>query len=63
MEIRKDIKQLLKGVGKSGADLSRELDMNYDLLNAYLNGRKKMPRELDTAIEAVIEKWAYDIQA
>lgn len=57
-EIRQDIKNVLGTLGKKMSDLSRELNMNYDVLSAYLNGRRIMPSEIQGKINDVISKWA-----
>jgi plasmid maintenance system antidote protein VapI len=57
-EVRDDVKGVLNTLGKKMTDLSRELQINYDTLNAYLNGRREMPSEISERIEKVITKWA-----
>ena len=41
-EKRDDIKAVLKGLGKTQADLALALQMNYDVLHSFLAGRRKM---------------------
>ena len=49
-EIRDDIKKALKESGKTSADLARFLGKNYDVVNRWLNGRAKMPEDVDNQI-------------
>jgi DNA transposition AAA+ family ATPase len=57
MEIRTDIKARLVVYGKTMAALARAIDVNYEMLNRYLNGRAKMPAAVEEQIEAQFEKW------
>ncbi len=61
LEVRDDIKFIVRRLGKSLSDLSRTLDMNYDSLNHYLNGRRKMKPELAEKIEKVLSEWEHGI--
>ena len=55
--IRNDIKNRLKSKEKSTSDLSRELEMNYDTLGGFLNGRKRMTKDIEARIIEVLESW------
>ena len=57
MIIRMDIKSALKTANKSSADLARGIEINYEVLNRYLNGRAKMPVSIEKKITAKIEEW------
>jgi len=56
-EIRDDIKGVLRTLGKRVSDLSRALDINYDVLSGYLNGRRTMPTHIQENINGIISKW------
>lgn len=57
LEVQDDIKSRIKKTGHKSSELSRKLDMNYDSLNAYLNGRRKMPEGLLEKIEKQLKVW------
>lgn len=57
MKIRTDIKDALKESKKSSADLSREIGLNYEILNRYLNGRARMPENVENAISEKLKEW------
>ena len=59
-EIREDIKGIIKTLGKKMSDLSRELKINYDTLNAYINGRREMPAGVAEKINTIITTWSDD---
>lgn len=61
MIIREDIKTALKEGRRTCADLARKLDMNYEVLNRYINGRAPLSEELERQISVVLEEW--DVQA
>lgn len=60
MKIREDLKKRVRDSGHKLADLSRAMDMNYDLLNSYLNGRKPMSEAIEDRIEDVLIDWRND---
>ena len=57
IEVRDDIKVRVKDSGRKLTDLSRILELNYDSLNAYVNGRRKMPDGIDKKIEKQLTDW------
>ena len=57
LEVRDDIKTVVKGLCRNLSDLSRELQMNYDSLNHYLNGRRPMPQDVSEKIMKVLSNW------
>lgn len=52
-----EIKTQLKSVGRTGADLGRALELNYETLNRYLNGRAKTPSAVERKIKEKINEW------
>ncbi len=56
-EVRNDIKDSITDSGRKFVDLSRELRINYDTLNSYLNGRRSMPEEVENKIWKIIGIW------
>ncbi len=59
MKIRTDIKEIIKSHGKKAADLSRDMNINYDTLNSYLNGRKEIPAKVEEQIFLTLKVWGY----
>lgn len=57
-EIATDIKTRLKAAGKTSADLSREMKINYDTLGGFINGRRKMTVDIQDRINKVLESWS-----
>jgi len=57
IEVRDDIKARVKDSGRKLTDLSRILELNYDSLNAYVNGRRKMPEIVDEKINKQLTQW------
>ena len=55
--IRTDIKNSLKICGKSIADLSRELEIPYQTMDSYLNGRRNIPKGIEARIAKTLEVW------
>jgi len=55
MEVRADIKTSLHQIGKSCADLARYLGKSYEVINRYINGRAKMPPDIEEAINKFLE--------
>jgi plasmid maintenance system antidote protein VapI len=56
-KIRTDIKTSLEELGKTGADLARALQIDYNILNSYLNGRRHIPYETEKRITMILEGW------
>ena len=56
-EVRDDIKDAIIDSGKKYVDLSRELKINYDTLNSYLNGRRTMPEDVEDKIWKILGLW------
>lgn len=54
---RDDLKKSLKAAGKTSADMARSLNMNYDVLNSYLNGRRPIPYEVEFNITKQLIEW------
>ncbi len=50
MEIQKDIKEHLKTINKTCADLARTLEISYEVLNRQLNGRANLPEKIRVKI-------------
>ena len=50
-KVRTDVKERLKKHNKSIADLARHLQRNYDVVSAYLNGRRKIPEMMELRLE------------
>lgn len=57
-EVRTDIKQSLKDVGKTIADLCRESDINYKRLSGLINGYWCFRSNESHCIELILEDWA-----
>lgn len=57
LEVRDDLKRRLKDTGKKASDLARELGLNYNILNGYLNGRQKMKVQTNDKINAILSLW------
>lgn len=57
LQVREDVKKRLRMTGKKGSDLARELGLNYDVLNGYLNGRRAMPQGMDDRINGALSVW------
>jgi len=55
LKIRTDIKKLLKKVGLTMADLSRQLDIPYQTMDSYLNGRRSIPEKVESKIMKILE--------
>ena len=56
-EKRDDIKAVLKGLGKTQADLALALQMNYDVLHSFLAGRRKIPDKIEEKINEQVVIW------
>jgi len=56
-KIKDDIKAKLKELGKSMADLSRDIEVPYNTLSGYLNGYYGMPDKVFTKISNQFQVW------
>jgi len=55
LKIRNDIKKRLKKAQMTMADLSRHLNIPYQTMDSYLNGRRSIPEKIDIKIDKVLE--------
>lgn len=59
-QIKQDIKDKIKELGHTMADLSAAIDVPYNSLNWYLNGRMGMPPEIYTKIQEQFKIWGVE---
>lgn len=56
-QIREDVKNRLKTLGREQSDLARELDMDYNRMNRWINGTLSIRPEEETKILEHLKQW------
>ena len=56
--IRTDIKDRLKLKNKTIADFSRQLEIPYQTMDSYLNGRRNIPDIVENRMNKTLEDWS-----
>jgi len=56
-EVKTELKECIKERGKSIADFSRDMAVNYQRCSKYLNGYQRMTDEFKIKMCAVFKKW------
>lgn len=58
-KVHSEIKGRLRSVGRTQTDLAIKLQMSYDTLGHFINGRRVMPEKVKIKIGKILESWEH----